>query len=58
MFIAFATKHGAGIVMLLDKTGFKSYREFMTETTPYERRFLSKALQEYQSEVGGQLGGL
>ena len=58
MFVAFATKNGAGIALLIDKTGFRSYREFMTETTHYERVFTAESLRQYQQEGGGGLGGL
>jgi hypothetical protein len=40
-------------------TGFKTYREFMTETTPPEREFLAAAVNEWhqqQTPGGGRSG--
>jgi hypothetical protein len=43
----FAARNGAGIVEILDKTGFKTYSEYMTETTPEQRRLLVKSIEAY-----------
>jgi hypothetical protein len=55
----FAQRNGAGVVEILDKTGFRTYSEFVDETTPLERRLLVKSIEAYHDKRdGGGTGGL
>ena len=54
----FATLDGAGIVEILRLTGFKTYTEFMTETSIYERAFLAEAVGEWHEQHSPSGGGL
>jgi len=50
-FVNFATRHGAGIVEVLDKTGFKSFGEFRRELPPWEQRLLIESIKQYHEET-------
>lgn len=52
----FATLNGAAIVNLLDKTGFKSYKDFMSNTTPYQRELLFESFRAYQAKLEAEVG--
>jgi hypothetical protein len=44
-------------------TGFKTYREFVTETTPMERKLIAESIRAWHEDQeptgggGGQMGG-
>jgi len=39
-------------------TGFKTYRELMTETTPEQRQMLFTSVEQWHKEREGSMGGL
>jgi len=47
---SFATRHGAGLVEVLDKTGFRSYGEFRRELPEWEQRLIVESIKAYHEE--------
>lgn len=50
----FAARQGAGIVELLRLTGFRTYREFIKETTPMERKLITESIAAWHDKRQGQ----
>lgn len=50
-----ARRTGPTMVKLLDKTGFKTPKEFFRETHYLERVFLAEALKEHEKQEANKL---
>ena len=50
---SFATRNAAGIVRILEVTGYNTYSEFMTDTTHYDRELIVEAIREQADHRAG-----